>query len=128
MRLDDYRNRLLLLRVYNEPMATTGEWTEAGLRLVIDLVNGMIVLTVQSQAVVKAKDGTFERGTWILCQLGLPAATPRFEAERLVRHWLASYDDATFNESGLASFRSAFAAIPEQVGAEGKSVAPGNVN
>ncbi len=119
---------------------STSEWTEGGLRLVVEFVNGMIILTAQSQSVLKtldaqeAKEGRpaqaakFERGTWMLSQLGIPNGTPRAEAERLVRQWLGSYDDPDFREKGLAAFRAAFMAVPEQVAQPGKSVAPGNMN
>jgi hypothetical protein len=106
----------------------TSDWTDSGFRVVTELGNGgLIVLTCQSQAVTRVGD-TFGRGTWLLSQLGVPAATPRSEAERLVKHWLAHYEDASLNERGLAVFRELFSSLKEHVTPEGGSSAPSNVN
>ncbi len=106
----------------------SNEWTESGFRVLSELAGGMIILTCQSQAVTKGEGATFVRAPWLLCQLGIPAATPRSEAERIVKHWLALYNDAALSERGLTVFREAFGSLKELVPVEGKSVAPGNTS
>jgi hypothetical protein len=104
----------------------TSEWTETGLRVRVELANGMIVLTCQSQAVTGQGEAV-GRTVWQLVQLGIPGATPRSEAERLVVHWLAFYRDDALSQRGLATFREAFAAIPESA-APSRAGGQGNMN
>jgi hypothetical protein len=98
----------------------TSDWTERGCRAIAELSNLMIIMTCQSQAVSREVE-TVGRVTWNLSQLGIPALTPRAEAERLVNHWLAFYGDPTLSERGLSVFREVFCSLPEHAPPSGGS-------
>jgi hypothetical protein len=72
---------------------------------------GVIILTCQSQAVTKEGE-KIGRGIWWVAQLGIPVATTRGYADRLVRHWLAFFKDETLARVGLKLFSDLFDSIP----------------
>lgn len=105
-------------------------WTEAGSRIIGELTqHGSIILTCQSQAVFEDKDtAKISRGIVWVAQLGIPVATIRSDADRLVRHWLAFFEDEVLARNGLKLFRDLVDSVPESAPASQPPIGVSGMN
>lgn len=107
-------------------MAETA-WTEQGFRVLVELSGGGILLTCQSHYLSVDKD-VVRRPTTFLSRVVVFAFTPRSDAERMVKHWLAFFGDEKLASDGLNAFREAFNSVPEPSPQEALASPQGTMN
>ena len=93
-------------------MRVATEYTDKGLRVIVEVVDNLVVLSCQTQAMT-APGKVLEKMPWLLARLGFPTGTLRHEAERMVGHWLSFHCDDALTRDGVGAFREVFASLKE---------------